>query len=119
MRQRTELFQVNGQPMPVPDGRVKITETEILDAQSGQDEKGIMHRFPRGKVRTWHFFYRHLTEEDRQYLEGIFPATGVFTFSHPAGEGVCYRTDYSIVFQNAPEGLWGDCNFRITEQGLW
>ena len=97
---------------------------EDLDGpDSGRDESGIMHRFPvRYKVGSYSFSYNHLTEEEKQYLEGIFPDAADFEFTHPgrlaAEEPVtvrAYRSKYSISWKNAITGLWSNYGFNIIE----
>ena len=63
-----------------------------------------------------------LTEEEKQYLESLFPEEGSFQFGHPdrldAGKQVvteAYRSRYSLIWQNARTGLWKNCAFQIIE----
>ena len=44
MRKTTDLFQINGKPMLIPDAQVAM-RFEDLDAYSaGRDQSGVMHR---------------------------------------------------------------------------
>lgn len=121
MRGTTELFQINGKPMLIPDEEVQVTYEDLDAAESGRDESGYMHRFPvRYKVPSWNFSYHWLTEEEKQYMEGLFPEAATFQFTHPsrlaAGESqstTCYRSQYTIVWKNAATGLWSGYGFRI------
>ena len=123
MRKTTELFLINGKPLLVPDAEVGISYEDLDDADSGRDESGVMHRIPvRYKVGSWEFSYAHLTEQERQYLESLFPDAATFTFTHPdrrdtAKQTRCtaYRSKYSISWKNARTGLWSNYGFRIIQ----
>ena len=121
MRQKTELFLIDGKPMLVPDADVAVSYEDLDDADSGRDESGVMHRLPvRYKVGSWNFTYSHLTEAEKQYMESIFPDSADFAFTHPdrldgakAVTERAYRSKYSISWKNAHTGLWSNYSFRI------
>lgn len=121
MREKTELFQVNGLPLLAPDASVSIGYEDLDHSASGRDESGFMHRqVARYKVPYWEFSYASLTEEERQYMERLFPDAPTFTFTHPgrldagqAEQTVCYRSKYAISWRNARTGLWNGYGFRI------
>ena len=123
MRQTTELFTINGKPMLVPDEEVTVSYEDLDAEDSGRDETGVMHRIPlRYKVATWGFTYAHLTEEERQYLESLFPDAPTFVFGHPGRQDasvceltVCYRSQYGIRWRSACTGLWSGCSFNIIQ----
>lgn len=121
MRGTTKLFKINGKPLLVPDAEVTVSYEDLDDADSGRDESGVMHRIPvRYKVGSWSFSYAHLTEEERQYMESLFPDAPEFQFSHPdrldsAKQVTCaaYRSKYGISWKNAVTGLWSGYSFKI------
>ena len=123
MRAKTELFLINGQPMLVPDAEVGVSYEDLDSSDSGRDESGIMHRIPvRYKVSSWNFTYSHLTEEEKQYMESLFPDAADFTFTHPdrvdssvAVSCQAYRSKYGISWRNAKTGLWSNYSFNIIE----
>ena len=123
MRATTELFKINGRPLLVPDAEVTVSYEDLDDADSGRDESGVMHRIPvRYKVGSWSFSYAHLTEEERQYMESLFPDEPEFQFFHPdrldSGKGAtctAYRSKYGISWKNAATGLWSGYSFKIVE----
>ena len=121
MRKKTEVFTVNGLPMLVPDEEVSMSFEDLDASDSGRDESGVMHRIVvRQKVASWGFTYSHLTEEERQYMESLFPETATFSFGHPARTGgvevsTCYRSKYGIVCKNVMTGLWSNYSFNIIE----
>ena len=123
MRGTTDKFTINGRPMLVPDAEVSVNYEDLDSADSGRDESGVMHRIvARFKVASWDFSYAHLTEEEKQYMESLFPDTPTFTFSHPhrqdatiQEESTCYRSKYGISWKNAATGLWSGYSFRIVE----
>lgn len=121
MRAYTDLFQINGKPMLVPDADIQMSYEDVDTEASGRDESGVMHRIvARFKIPTWAFTYSNLTEEEKTYMEGLFPESAEFTFTHPDPldaaktlQTVCYRSKYSIIWKNARTGLWSNYNFRI------
>lgn len=123
MRAKTELFKINGVPMLVPDAEVAVSFSDLDASDSGRDEGGFMHRIVvRYKVGSWKFTYSHLTEEEKQYMESLFPDTASFLFQHPShrNSGVmeetrCYRSKYDISWKNARTGLWSGYGFSIIE----
>lgn len=123
MRKKTNKFQINGQPMLVPDEGMGFSFEDLDDSTSGRDEGGYMHRFVvRYKVGTWPFSYSTLTEEEKAYMESLFPDAPTFTFTHPDRhdssrlvQTECYRSKYSLSWYNAITGLWKNYKFNIIE----
>lgn len=123
MRATTELFQINAVPMLVPDGDIPVSYEDLDSADSGRDESGTMHRIPvRYKVGSWNFSYSYLTEEEKQYMESLFPDGADFLFTHPGRQDAslpvtvrAYRSKYSITWKNARTGLWSNYGFSIIE----
>lgn len=123
MRNKTDRFTVNGRPMLVPDTEVTVNYEDLESPDSGVDQSGVTHRLvTRYKVATWDFSYSHLTEEEKQYMESLFPDEPTFTFGHPSRldatvmeETVCYRGKYGLSWRNARTGLWSGYSFTITQ----
>ncbi len=121
MRNTTELFRINGKPMLAPDEKVGVSYEDLDDSNSGRDEAGFMHRqVLRYKMPVWSFSYQHLTEEERQYMESLFPKAPTFQFSFPSDtdasasqEMTCYRSKYGISWKSAKTGLWMGYSFQI------
>lgn len=121
MRSQTKLFTINGKPMLVPDEDVSVSYEDLDASDSGRDESGVMHRIVvRHKVASWGFSYSHLTEEEKRYMESLFPESGSFSFGHPARTdstvqqtSTCYRSKYSLAWKNASTGLWSNYSFQI------
>lgn len=123
MRATTDIFQINGLPILVPDTEVEVSYEDLDAADSGRDESGYMHRtMVRCKVASWKFSYSHLTEEEKQYMEALFASAATFRFTHPSRVDAsipettkCYRSKYGICWKNARTGLWGGYSFNIIE----
>lgn len=121
MRPTTDLFTVNGRPMLVPDSQVSVSYEDLDSADAGRDEAGYMHRIlVRSKIPSWSFSYSHLTEAEKQYMEGLFGEAATFRFGHPSRLDAaqteftqCYRSKYGISWQNARTGLWAGYSFQI------
>lgn len=123
MRSFTNAFAVNGVPMLAPDGEVEVHYEDLDSAGAGRDQTGVMHRLPvRYKLGVWSFRYAHLTEEEKRYMEGLFPEAGTFSFTHPgrldaetSETTTCYRSKYAITWRNAATGLWSGYSFQIIQ----
>lgn len=123
MRTKTELFKINGVPLLVPDEDVGVSYEDLDASDSGRDESGVMHRVPvRYKVGSWSFSYSHLTEEEMQYMESLFPDAPDFEFTHPdrldSSQPVtckAYRAKYGISWRNSRTGLWSGYSFKVVE----
>ena len=121
MRRTTDLFTINGQPMLAPDEEIGISYEDLDASDSGRDESGVMHRIVvRQKVPSWTFSYNHLTEEEKQYMEALFPQAATFSFGHPSRRNAavretttCYRSQYALTWKNARTGLWSNYHFKI------
>lgn len=121
MRKTTELFLINGKPMLAPDAEMQVNYEDLDDSDSGRDEAGYMHRHVlRYKVPVWTFSYQSLTEEEKQYMESLFPDTPTFQFTCPsrldasvAETHTCYRSKYGITWKSARTGLWMGYSFQI------
>ena len=119
----TELFKINGKPMIVPDAGVGFSYEDLDDSSTGRDEGGYMHRFPvRYKVGKWDFSFSKITEEEKNYMESLFPDSEDFLFTRPSKEDskvlittTCYRTKVSLSWYNAKTGLWKNYKFNIIE----
>lgn len=109
--------------MLAPDADVGFSYEDLDADSSGRDDAGYMHRdVARYKVPSWSFPYSNLTEEERAYMEGLFPDAPDFEFTHPdrhdATKSVvstCYRSKFSISWYNAKQGVWKNYKFTIIE----
>lgn len=123
MRPFAKMFRINGKPMLAPDEDVSVSHADLDGEDSGRDESGIMHRIVvRYKVGTWSFAYSNLTEDEKRYMEELFPETPDFDFTHPdrlrADKEVttrAYRSNYGIVWHNARTGEWQNYKFNVIE----
>ena len=121
MRPVTNAFLIDGKPMLAPDEEVQVRYEDIDSAAAGRDQEGYMHRaMVRGKVPSWVFAYSFLTEEEKQYMEGLFGDGDSFLFTHPsrvdasvAEQTRCYRSKYSISWKRANTGLWSGYGFTV------
>ena len=123
MRSETYLFTVNGKPMLAPDAEVSVSYTDIDGADAGRDQNGYLHRsVVRYKVASWEFCYSNLTDEEKCYIESLFPDAPTFQFGHPDRQNApeqavtqCYRSQYGISWRSARTGLWNGLKFQIIE----
>lgn len=119
----TDLYKIDGKPMPVPDEGIEMSFEDLDDAQSGRDESGFMHRIVvRSKVGVWNFNYSHLTQQEYAYLLSILPTGGSFTFTHPSQEDstvsrdtTAYLSKYGIVWHSARTNTYRNLKFSIIQ----
>lgn len=120
---KTALFTVNGKPFYAPDADVTMSYEDLDASDSGRDESGVMHRIvQRYKVGVWSFAFSAITEEEKQYMESLFPDAGDFEFGHPDRQDAAktvtcraYRSKYAISWRNARTGQWRGYGFDIIE----
>lgn len=117
----TDLFTVDGKPMPVPDGDLPLYTEDLEAPDSGRDESGVLHRFVlRRDVPSWEFSYDRLTREAYAYLEGLFAGKDSFRFGYVSAldgtrqEIVAHRGKCSVLWHSAADGQFRNCRFRIT-----
>lgn len=118
-----EFFKVDGKPMFAPDADVAISYNDLDGSESGRDEAGFMHRVViRYNVGTWSFEYSEITEEEKRYMESLFPDAPDFEFTHPDRVDPnklvttrCYRSKYGISWHNARTGKYRNYKFNIIE----
>lgn len=121
MRPKTHLFAVNDIPMLAPDAPVRVSYEDIAGDDTGRDLSGILHRsVVRYGVATWEFTFTNLTDEEKRYLEQLFPRAPSFLFTCPGRDGglqeiSCYRSHWSLLWRDATRGLWSELKFRISE----
>lgn len=123
MLQKVDFYQIDGQPMLVPDAEPEFSFSDLDAADSGRDESGVMHRIVvREKVGTWGFSYSHLTDAELSYLTGLFAGKATFRFTHPVfGDSkntqtcTAYMSQNSAVWKNQRTGTWKNFKFNIIE----
>lgn len=123
MRDLWDKFKVNGKPIFTPDADIEMLFSDLDSSDSGRDEGGVMHRIViRYKVGKWTICYSTITEEEKQYMESLFPDAEDFTFEHPdriyfSKQVSCqaYRSSYPITWNNAVTGLWKNYKLVIVE----
>ena len=121
MRNVTNLFLIDGQPMLAPDENMRISVADVEASDSGRDESGFFHRFAvRQGVGSWDFTYGSLTTEEYAYMERLFEGKETFRFTYPdcAGGGApkeitAYRREHGILWQSAKTGLFRNYQFAV------
>lgn len=121
MRGTIDKFKINNKPMLAPDAEVAMSFADLDSEESGRDESGYMHRVVVAyKVGTWSFTYSNITDAEKEYIDGLFPNSPDFQFTHPdrTRPGAlrvtqCYRSNYSVSWKSAKTGLWKNYSFNI------
>ena len=119
-REETDVYQINGKPLLVPDGPVEATFSDVEAEGSGIDESGFFHRIPlRWKRGQWKFTYKHLTVQDYSYLQSLIGVQESFVFVRPRLEdadgwahSLCHAQKCQVSVRES--GLW-DLTFRVEE----
>ena len=120
---KTNLFLINGKPMFAPDAHVDFSYEDLQSTDTGVDESGYKHRIVvRYNLMKTTFSFSHISEEDMQYMESLFPDEPDFEFTRPSRLDSsipvttrCYRGKYSISWRNAVTGDWRNYGFTIIE----
>lgn len=121
MRQLDYDFQIDSQPILMPDEGVEISLNDLDSEDSGRDESGIMHRqIVREKVLTATLNYEVLTREEYQYMLSIFAGKPEFTVKYLDMDGQeaekrAYCSKISVSLHNIKTGLYKKLKFSIVE----
>lgn len=116
-----EDYRIDGLPLPVPDGDVEQSFTDLESQDSDRDESGTFHRFVvRHRLASWSFQYSSVTAEEYAYLRSLFAGKADFAFTYRDAEGVlrscrAYCSGESISYHNAKLGIYKNLKFEITE----
>ena len=119
----TDLYQINGKPLPVPDQDVEMSFEDLDAGDAGRDEAGYMHRHVvRRRVGAWNFIYSFLDQQTYTYLLGILPNGSTFTFTYPdpadptrRRSTEAYLSGYGIVWRCARTGQYRNLKFSVIE----
>lgn len=123
---RTNLLQIDGQPLPVPTGSPSINFEDVESSDSGTDEMGVYHReVLRFGVLTASLEYSYLTNADCAYLVGLLEGKTTFQFTCPvSGTGAdvtdtitrtCYCSNWGAALLRLKRGVWRDFALEIKE----
>lgn len=119
----TDLYQINGNSLPVPDQDVEMSFEDLDAGDAGRDESGYMHRnVVRRRVGAWSFSYSILSQEDYTYLLSVLPDSSTFTFTYPDPADPtrrciteAYLSGYGIVWHSARTGQYRNLKFSVIE----
>ena len=123
---RTDLLQIDGQPLPVPTESPSINFEDVESSDSGADELGVYHReVLRFGVLSCTLTYGYLTNEDCAYLLGLLQNNTTFQFTCPVASSAtdvtqpitrtCYCANYGASLQRLKAGVWRDMELKIRE----
>ena len=124
--QRTNLLQIDGQPLPVPTETADIQYTDVESDDSGADEMGVYHReVLRSGVLSCTLTYGYLDNEDCAYLLGLLQGKTTFQFTCPVASSAddvtqtttrtCYCANRGAALQRLKSGVWRDMTLQIQE----
>lgn len=123
---RTDLLQIDGQPLPVPTESPSINFEDVESSDSGADELGVYHReVLRFGVLSCTLTYGYLANEDCAYLLGLLQNKTTFQFTCPVASSAtdvtqtitrtCYCANYGASLQRLKAGVWRDMELKIRE----
>lgn len=76
-------WKVDGKSMLDPDEGIAVKKRNVESGDSGNDEGGYYHPINlRTDVYQWDFTYSCLTNEEYNYLEGLFKGKDEFEFTY-------------------------------------
>lgn len=126
MLRKTNLLQIDGNPLPEPTEPAEILFTDIESDDSGKDEAGVYHReILRFGVLSCTLTYSHLSNEECAYLFRLLENKSTFRFTCPVSSDskdveqtvtrTCYCTDHGAALQRLKGGVWRDAKLQIQE----
>lgn len=120
MREYWENFKVNKKPVLAPDNDMPISKQDLDAEGSGRDELGYMHRIVlRERVATWELKYARLSEDEYEYMNGLFDGNAEFDLDLKIGSkkvrtrGYCSAVGGTL--SNALKGTYKNVSFKIIE----
>ena len=116
---RTDLLQIDGQPMPTPTDSPSIEFADIESDDSGADEMGVYHReVLRFGVLNCTLTYGYLNNADCAYLLGLLQNKTTFQFTCPVASSADNVTQTVTrtcsASRRASGGIW-NCRFKSAE----
>lgn len=114
-------FQVDGQPILVPDAGVAVKKTELLAADSGRDESGFFHRrLLRQRMRQWDISYGAVDGQEYRYLQSLFAGKESFLFSFRGEDGQpqtarCYCGGSTASLCDSTRSVYKNLKFSVVE----
>lgn len=114
-------FQIDGQPVPMPDADLAVSIRDMETEDSGADESGVMHRFLlRQHVRNFVLAYEELTQEEFRYLRALVEGKNTFRVQYRNTDGqpvqlTGYCSGYSLRVHNARLGIYKGMKLEIWE----
>lgn len=127
MRSYSDIYKINGKSILVPDAPLQISYDDMLSPDSANDEAGVPHDIVMDYKRAkYTFIYSAITEEEKSYMESLFPDAPTFDFTHPdrkdsslSKTSKAKRTGYSIAYHDVIRGLWMGYKFVVQEIRTW
>lgn len=114
-------FQVDGQPILVPDAGVAVKKTELLAADSGRDESGFFHRrLLRQRMRQWDISYGAVDGQEYRYLQSLFAGKESFLFSFRGEDrqpqtARCYCGGSTASLCDSTRSVYKNLKFSVVE----
>lgn len=114
-------FMIDGQPVPAPDAGVQLKREDVESEASGMDERGVYHRFVlRSRLKKWTLRYCLLTQQEMQYLQGLFDGKETVTVryrqldgSYASCKAWCGCDSGALV--DSQQALWKDFVLTVME----
>ncbi len=112
----TEAYYIDGVPMPLPGGGVKLRYSHLESGEAGVDESGFYHRdLLRRGLRSWEIRYRGLTPGAYRALLAKLPQTDSFTLSIDGQTALCRQGDVDVGCRETLQGPVYDLCLTLQE----
>ena len=114
-------YQVEQQPLLLPDAAVVLTRKDLSAGDAGVDEAGFYHgALLRQGVRRWDFSYKVLTGQEYRYLLELFSGRSSFRFrfraeDHMPSETLCHTDGCKAEFFDRRQDIYRDVSFSVKE----
>ena len=119
MRAFDHDYQVDSEPLLLPDAAVQLRQQDISAGDAGLDEAGFYHgAVLRRRVRQWDFSYKVLTGEEHRYLMEKLSSCFAFSFRGERGQPetcLCWCEGCSCELYDRQKGIYRNVRFTVKE----
>lgn len=109
-------YYIDGVPLPLPSGGVKLRRSDLESGESGLDESGFYHKdVLRQGLGRWELSYRDLTPGAYAGLLALLPKQSTFLFSHGEQTTQCCMEDVTAKCRRSLQGDVYDLQLTVAE----
>ena len=122
LRKMSDVFEINGQPIPEPDPDFKVEHESLADENSGRTQDGVMRiNWIRRRMAKAHFKFSILdSEQASSLLNSVQGQEFNLTYIDPI-EGIttkhmyCSNEGATLKYRRLYGGIWSEVTFNCIE----